>query len=230
MNFLLSMLPIYLFGNFHCLGMCGPLVMLIGKNRYRNFYFLGRTFSFTLAGLIAGTLGEVLTIYFKNYYISAFMSLFFGLVILLIAMENLLGIQINMSKLLIPKFAPINRYFTKLLLQDSPLTTFLFGFSTILLPCGQTILVYSACAIYCTPLTGLMNGFLFALLTSPSLYFSMHAWNYLNFAKKYYHKIIGMISLFIAFLSICRGLAEIEIIPHLLLNLSASEYLHFVIY
>ena len=57
MTLLLTMLPLYLFGNVHCLGMCGPLVMLIGQHHFRYFYFVGRTLSFTLAGGLAGAAG-----------------------------------------------------------------------------------------------------------------------------------------------------------------------------
>ena len=60
MSLLITMLPLYLLGNLHCIGMCGPLVMLLGQQRCRAFYFLGRTLSFTLAGLLAGALGSVL--------------------------------------------------------------------------------------------------------------------------------------------------------------------------
>lgn len=78
MSLLLAMLPIYLFGNLHCLGMCGPLVMMIGQHRYRYFYFLGRTLSFTLAGMIAGGVGAVVQFFFNTYHIAEMTSFFFG--------------------------------------------------------------------------------------------------------------------------------------------------------
>lgn len=230
MNFLLSMLPIYFFGNIHCLGMCGPLVMMLGKHRFRYYYFIGRTLSFSLAGLITGTLGGVLTLLFKDYYIPAFVSFLFGFMILILAFDYFYGIHSHFAKVIAAKLAPLNKKLSLLMLQDNPLSTFLFGFATIFLPCGQTMLVYSACAIYCNPWTGLLNGFLFAFITSPSLYFSLHAMNYFGFAKKYYQKVMGAISLMIGILAICRGLAEIDFIPHLVINLGSSEKFHFVLY
>jgi sulfite exporter TauE/SafE len=67
MTLLLAMLPYYLLGNLHCLGMCGPLTMMLGAHRFRYFYFAGRLFSFTLAGGIAGELGAVLNVFFNQF-------------------------------------------------------------------------------------------------------------------------------------------------------------------
>ena len=41
MTLFLAMLPIYLFGNIHCFGMCGPLAMMIGHHRFAIGTFLG---------------------------------------------------------------------------------------------------------------------------------------------------------------------------------------------
>ena len=82
MSLFFTLLPIYLFGNLHCLGMCGPLVMMIGRHRYRNFYFFGRTISFALVGLAAGEAGSVLQIGLKHLQISAASSFLFGGIIL----------------------------------------------------------------------------------------------------------------------------------------------------
>ena len=74
MSLLLTMLPLYLFGNLHCLGMCGPLVAMIGHHRFRYYYFLGRTLSFTLAAMAAGGAGAVLHLFLNQYHISALTS------------------------------------------------------------------------------------------------------------------------------------------------------------
>jgi len=44
---------------------------MIGRHKFRNFYFLGRLFSFTLAGTLAGELGSVLNVVLKQYHIQA---------------------------------------------------------------------------------------------------------------------------------------------------------------
>lgn len=225
-----SLFPFYLFGNLHCIGMCGPLVMMLGRHRFKYFYFLGRTLSFSLAGLIAGEAGSVLNVFLKQYHISALTSFLFGLIIATVGVCTLFGKKYPGYHWLSLKLARVNRTLSLLMLKDQPWPSFLFGFFTLSLPCGQTMIVFSACALYGDPLAGFLNGFAFAVLTSPSLFAAMHAHRFFNQAKKYYHPLIGVCALLIAALAICRGLAEMEMIPHLILNPNSNANYHLVIY
>lgn len=218
MTLLISMLPLYLIGNLHCIGMCGPLVMMLGRHPYRYWYFVGRTTSFALAGLAAGGLGAILTVGLKEWYIPAITSLLFGGVILVVALCSLSGKQYPGYHYLGKKMGEVSKGLSLLLLREEPYPAFLFGMGTILLPCGQTVVVFSACAIYGDALVGLVNGFVFALLTSPSLWFAMHATNWLGKIKVSYHILFGGTALAVGILALCRGLAELEVIPHLILN------------
>src|SRR5262249_40591915 len=92
MTLLLTLLPLYLFGNLHCLGMSGPFVMMIGKHRYRLFYFAGRTLSFTLAGALAGAAGLLLQVFLKEYHIPALASFFFAAFLLCLGLRILFGL------------------------------------------------------------------------------------------------------------------------------------------
>ncbi len=230
MTLLLTMLPLYIFGNLHCLGMCGPLVMMISKHHFRYFYFLGRLFSFSLAGLLAGEAGAVLQVILNHYHISVLMSFFFGSVILLLASSSLLGLHYPGYTWVNRRLARINQSLSLLMLKDKAWPTFLFGFFTIALPCGQTLIVFSACALSGDLWVGLMNGFIFAFLTTPSLFLAMHAHRLFFNLKKHYNTIIGFFGLIVGTLAICRGLAEMEIMPHLILNPAAESKYHFVIY
>jgi len=172
MTLLLTMLPIYLLGNLHCLGMCGPLVMMIGKNRFRYFYFLGRLLSYTTVGAIAGGFGAVLNVLLHAYSIPAATSLIFGSVIFVAGLGTVLKWKVPSRWRL--GSGKISNTLTLLLLREQPLPTFLFGFFTVLLPCGQTLIVFSACALSGSAVIGAINAAAFAVLTSPSLWFSMH--------------------------------------------------------
>ncbi len=224
MILLLAMLPLYIFGNLHCLGMCGPLVMMIGQHRYRLFYFLGRTLSFTLAGGLAGSAGFLLQVVLKAYYIPAMASFFFGLLLLSLGLRSFFGFSFPGFSWLAKRVAAPSQTLSLLLLRDQPLATFLFGFFTILLPCGQTIVVYSACALAGDPATGFLNGFAFALLTSPSLFLAMRVRTLFPKLNNSYNTVVGVSAVAVGLLAFCRGFAELEVIPHLAL----SE--HFVIY
>ncbi len=230
MSLLLAMLPIYIFGNLHCLGMCGPLVMMIGHHRYRYFYFLGRLLSFSLAGLVAGALGEVANSVFKQYHVAEAASFIFGVLLLLLGVFTFSGRTYPGYAWLAKRLAKANQMLSLLMLRDRAWPTFLFGFFTILLPCGQTLIVFSACALSGDVYVGLLNGFAFALLTSPSLFVAMKAHAMLRRAKNYYQTVIGVSSMLVGGVAILRGLAEMGWISHWVINPEASPYYHVVIF
>lgn len=220
------MLPLYLIGNLHCIGMCGPLVMMIGKHRFCNWYFWGRIVSFTVVACFAGAFGSVLSIVFQQAYLSAVLALIFGLGCLGFGVLKFIPFNFTFSNGLITLFKPISRQTAKWMLMDTRKHTFLFGLATVALPCGQSLLVFSACALTGEAVTGALNGAVFALLTSPSLYLAMQSHSLLTFGRKYYDKLFAVCALFAGGLALCRGLADLEVINHLVLS---SEY-HLVIY
>ena len=215
------MLPLYLLGNLHCMGMCGPLVMMIGQHRYRHLYFLGRLLGFTAAGLLAGGAGPLVNATLQRLHISAAAALLFGALLILLG-----TLQLTRLKLTLPGLSWINQRLATLMLRDRPETTLLFGLSTILLPCGQSLIVFTACALSGSWATGLINGAAFALLTSPALYFAMRARQLLAKFRGRADLIMGALAVIVGILSICRGLAETEVIPHLIL----SPKSHLVLY
>lgn len=216
----------YLIGNLHCLGMCGPLVMMIGQNRFRYHYFLGRLFSFTAVATIAGALGAVLHTFLNLYHLSALASFLFGTVILLTGIFSVLGKQYPGSQRFSALTKGVNHHLTRLILQDRALPTFLFGFFTVFLPCGQTLIVFSACALSGDPWIGMINGLVFALVTSPSLFAAMHTYRLLGRFRKHYNVLMGSSAIVIGIVALLRGLAELNVIPHVVLN---SHY-HIVLY
>lgn len=213
-----TLLPLYLLGNFHCLGMCGPIAALLGKNPRKHFYLLGRAVSFTVAGVISAFFGASLSIllYYSGLDKSALFlfSLFF----------TLIGISyLAPTKLPLPKF--LNRFFlwtqkkaAPLLLEESPLKTFLFGFFTVLLPCGQSLFVFSSIALEQDIISGAFNGWAFSLLTTPSLFFAMHAGKKFFFKGSQISFVLGLLSLLVALSLFLRGLAQLGWISSLSLT------------
>lgn len=231
MTLFLSLLPLYLFGNLHCIGMCGPLVMLLGQHRHRNFYFYGRLASFSLAGLLAGELGAVLHLILKHYYLAEIASLACGSAMIGWGIMKVLSMHTsavvgNTHSLL----NPLHRWVSTLMLKDTGWSTFLFGFFTVALPCGQTLVVFSACALAGSGWIGFWNGFAFALLTTPSLVIAMHSLTFFKKFKNYDQTILGGCAIVVGVLACCRGLAEIGWISHLVINPEAPTHYHLVIY
>lgn len=231
MTLFFSLLPLYLFGNLHCLGMCGPLVMLLGQHRYRFFYFLGRLLSFSLAGFIAGELGAVLHVLLKKFYLAEVLSLICGIGMMGWGIQKMRGKGFKSKTVNRNSWIYIFHHWTStLLLKDRGWSTFLFGFFTVFLPCGQTLIVFSACALAGNAWVGLGNGFAFALLTTPSLVIAMHALSLFNKFKNYDKNILGGSAIFVGLLAFCRGLAEMGWISHWVVNPQASPLYHFVIF
>lgn len=226
MTLLMTMLPIYVLGNLHCLGMCGPLVMMLGKSPYRHWYFLGRTLSFTLAGTFAGGFGAILGVVFQEMHLGALTSFLFGSVIFISGVYSYFHWPYPGYTKLAKLLAPFNQKLSMALLSDKPWPAFLFGFFTILLPCGQTLIVYTACALSGDLLVGTVNGFVFAVLTTPSLILAMQAQGILKFARNYANQMIGIAAMLVGVLAVLRGLAEMGMIPHMVLN---TKY-HLIIY
>lgn len=209
-----SMLPVYLFGNFHCLGMCGPLVMLLSRHRYRYLYFFGRGLSFSLAAGLAGGAGTVLNVILQRYQIPAATSLLFGGLVLGLGLCHLLRWPYPGQKWLARRSSGLSQRLGLLMSRDEALPAFLFGFCTVLLPCGQSLLVFSACAMTADPWVGLANGAAFALLTSPSLLLASQAPNLLAHGRHWERLVIGGLALLIGSLALLRGLAELGMIGH----------------
>lgn len=210
MTLFLAMLPVYLLGNLHCAGMCGPLVLLIGGHRFRWLYFLGRTLSFATAGLIAGSFGAVINFALRDWFVPAVASLLFGGVLFSWGLCHLFGWRLSLfGKGLQGATA---RLFGRLV--ETPL---LFGLVTALLPCGQSLLVFSACAVEGSPAAGMMNGLAFALFTSPALMAAMGARHWIKRFRGSAHTVTAILALLIGAVALCRGFADLEWIPHLLL-------------
>lgn len=62
---------------------------------------------------------------------------------------------------------------------------------------------------------GLMNGALFALLTTPSLLFAMHLRPYLSQLSKNGDRFVRLFALVTGMLALARGSAELGMISHL---------------
>lgn len=226
MALFLMMFPFYLMGNLHCIGMCGPLVVMIGRHRYRYAYFFGRLLSFGLAGMAAGEAGAVLQGTLQVYHLPELLTFTLGIFMLGVSVANWTGWTPSFR---MPSFfRRASHSISLLMLKDTILTTFLFGLFTVALPCGQSLVVFSACALAGDAWVGLFNGVAFALLTTPSLWVAMNAMHWFRDARMNYRQFIAWAAFFAGIMAICRGLADLEMIPHLAIG-GASPY-HIVFY
>ena len=120
--------------------------------------------------------------------------------------------------------------FLKLLSKKNGFAIFTFGFCTLLLPCGRIIAIYSLIALECTPFNGLLQGALFALITSPALVAAMHATRFLTSLRKGYHVVMGAAIMLAGTQATLRGAADLQLIDHLVLNPAAPPENHLVLF
>lgn len=156
-------------GSLHCIGMCGPLMLLLpSENKWREqlqtqgFYHLGKTVTYMLLGGIAG----VLFIWVDIRAFEQQFSIALGLAFLVLWGYDFWGKkQGNTSKLQ----QWVNKAFSKALGKKASWGWFLGGLLNGLLPCG---LVYGA--LLASLGTGSLFGtvsfmFGFGLATAPAL-------------------------------------------------------------
>lgn len=218
MNLTLSLLPLYVVGNLHCFGMCGPLVMMIAHNPNRFYYYLGRISSFSLAGGLAGAFGFL----FKGVLgdLSGYFSLSLGLILILLSISQIYPIRI-------PGLDKIGGgSLVHLMMRDSPSSVFLFGFSTVFLPCGQSLIVFATLALSESFLLGLTNGLIFSLLTTPSLLFAMNLKKWASSHRTWPKWIAFLTGFLIGVVACNRGLSDLGLIPHF----SLSENYHIILW
>ncbi len=204
--------------------------MLLAKHPYRNWYFFGRIFSFALVGLLSSEIGILLFRLLQSLHLAAALSLFFGSCILLTGGALVLNVRLPGSSFLSTKMARFSVVIGKLMSRNSSSAVFLFGASTILLPCGQTLIVFSEIALNSEPFEGLLHGFLFALFTSPALIAAMRTSKFFAKQKKNYSMVMGCAVLLIGALTLARGFAELQLINHWVLNPKASPQYHLVVF
>ncbi len=216
-------IPLFLLGNFHCLGMCGPIAALLAKGRYRHLYLAGRILGFSLAGLLSALFGTVVTLALNQLNLSAILSLALGLLMILTACLPLFS---KVATLL----SPVQRRLTTLLLKERPMATLLFGASTILLPCGQSVMLYSLCALTQNVVEGTALALLFALLTTPSLLFALEMRHLFERFKYLSKRLFVSATVIVGALTSMRGLADLGAVPHLVLFKESSNSLHLVMW
>jgi sulfite exporter TauE/SafE len=226
MSLFFSLLPVYLLGNLHCAGMCGPLVMLLAKHPHRYLYFFGRIASFSFAGMLCGEMGSIALFSVKCRHFSSCAILFFGMLLLLFSVCIFFKLGYPGQKWLAKRTAKLSMRLSQLMTQGKAVHTFLFGFFSLALPCGQTLVIFSACAMAQNAWSGMFNGFAFALLTSPSLIAALYSVRFVHRLKKYYNPIMGISVAIVGCLSLMRGLASLGVMNHCIL----SDKYHIVIF
>lgn len=201
-----------LLGGVHCVGMCGPIALVLPVDRsskWRAFwqtilYHLGRTVTYTIMGFIFGLVG-------KGLYLAGFqgrISLLMGVIMILAVIfpTNYLG-KFGFGKPLYGLVSKLKAILGKYLQKKSGSTLFIIGLLNGLLPCGLVYMAITGAIGTGDAYLGAAFMALFGIATSPLLtglvlvgnFFSLETRNKIN-------KIIPFFVVLVGILFILRGL------------------------
>ncbi len=169
-------LTLGLFGSLHCIGMCGPLAIAfcIRPNATKSqilfnalTYNIGRTLTYTLLGIIFGSIGSFLFLVDLQKYLSIIIG-----VILITSVLFSLDLESRFNK--ISFLSRINFYIknkiSKLVSLSQTKSPLSLGMINGLLPCGLVYLAIAGALSSQTMMSGALFMMMFGLGTIPALF------------------------------------------------------------
>lgn len=211
-NMLFSALFFGLISSLHCVGMCGPIAMMLPVDRSNEakkvlqilLYHLGRITAYASLGLVFGILG-------KSFYLAGMqqqLSIIVGIcMILIVVIPERIFMKYNFSK---PVFKVISKIKSVLGSQFKKKTNgalFTIGLLNGFLPCGLVyVALFGALAMQGVSL-GVLYMVLYGLGTIPMMSLAVYFGGFLslNFRNKL-QKVIPIVGVLIGTLFILRGL------------------------
>jgi uncharacterized protein len=181
-----------LISSIHCVGMCGPIALILPyqkDNRWQRVketvtYNIGRVMTYTLLGLLFGYLGKGLAL----VGLQQSLSVLFGILFILIASLSIFYAK-NKHLYLLPiqkVETTIRTYFNRFLKQKN--TFFVLGMLNGLLPCGIVWWAIAASILTFNPAYSAFYMFLFGIGTMPLMLVTVLASSYIKkpFVRKFY--------------------------------------------
>lgn len=169
---LLSALVLGTLGSLHCLGMCGPIAFMLPLDRERKskkllqlgMYHAGRLVSYSVLGLLFGSIGKGLYLFGFQQKLSIVMGLLM-IVLVLVPAAHLK--KINLAKPIYQLISKVKSRLGQALKKRTPDTFLTIGFLNGFLPCGLVYMALVGAIAFGTPLGGALYMLLFGLGTIP---------------------------------------------------------------
>lgn len=201
-----------LISSFHCIGMCGPIAMMLPVDRENQAkkvtqiltYHFGRLTAYASIGLIFGLLG-------RGLYLAGFqqkMSIFIGVaMIAVVLIPEKVFAKYNFSK---PVFKLISKIKTTLggqFKNKSYKSLFTIGLLNGFLPCGMVYVALFGAIAMQNEFYGVLYMILFGLGTVPVMSSVVYINSFLTIpVRNKIQKIIPFVAVIIGILFIFRGL------------------------
>uniref|UniRef100_UPI00404B08E7 sulfite exporter TauE/SafE family protein n=1 Tax=Flavobacterium sp. TaxID=239 RepID=UPI00404B08E7 len=200
-----------LMSSFHCIGMCGPIAMMLPVDRDNEakkvlqilVYHFGRITAYASLGLLFGFLG-------KGFFVAGIqqqLSIFVGIVMILIAVvpEKELA-KYNFSKPIYKIIAKVKTNLGRQFKNKSFKSLFIIGLLNGYLPCGMVyVALFGSLAMQNIGI-GVLYMVLFGLGTAPLMSLVVFISNFITMpVRNRIQKIIPFVTIAIGILFIIRG-------------------------
>ena len=201
-----------LISSFHCIGMCGPIAMMLPVDRSNQAKKVTQIITYHLGRLTAyGTIGFVFGLLGKGFFLAGIqqnLSIFIGaaMIVVVLIPEKIFS-KYNFSK---PAYRLISKIKTALGSQfrnKSYKSLFTIGLLNGFLPCGMVyVALFGAIAMQSESL-GILYMVLFGLGTVPMMSSIVYINSFLTVPiRNKIQKVIPYVAVLIGFLFILRGL------------------------
>ena len=168
-----------LLGSFHCIGMCGPIAMLLPVHADKPatrfikifLYHFGRILAYGSIGLIFGLLG-------KGLFLSGFqqrLSIVIGVIMILyIIIPTPFMNKIQITGILYKLISIVKSGLGKGLKNKSYHSLFIIGFFNGYLPCGMVYMALAGAIAMASPAQGFLYMLVYGLGTIPLMTFVIY--------------------------------------------------------
>ena len=201
-----------LISSLHCIGMCGPIAMMLPLERNNPtkkvfqvlVYHFGRLTAYGTLGLVFGLLG-------KGLYLAGFqqqMSIFVGIVMIAVVLipENIFA-RYNFSKPIYRIISKVKSSLGSQFKKKSPDAIFMIGLLNGFLPCGLVYAALFGAIAMQNEFYGIAYMLLYGLGTIPMMSAVVYMSNMLtNPMRGKIQKLIPIVAVCIGTLFILRGL------------------------
>ncbi|MBE0390463.1 hypothetical protein HNQ02_001184 [Flavobacterium sp. 7E] len=201
-----------LISSLHCIGMCGPIAMMLPVDRNNKAkktiqimtYHLGRLTAYGTIGLVFGLVG-------KGFFMAGLqqkMSIFIGVaMILIVIIPERSFAKYNFSKPVFRLISKIKQHLGSQFKNKSYKSLFTIGLLNGFLPCGMVyVALFGAIAMQSASL-GVLYMILFGLGTVPMMSAVVYANSFITLRiRNKIQKAIPYVAVFIGCLFILRGL------------------------
>lgn len=201
-----------LISSLHCVGMCGPIAMMLPVDRNNQakkvvqimLYHIGRLTAYSLLGLFFGLLGKGLFLAGIQQQLSIFIGI---MMIIFVVIPEKVFAQYNFSKPIYKVIAKVKTSLGSQFKNKSFKSLFIIGLLNGFLPCGLVyVALFGAIAMQSETL-GVAYMFLYGLGTIPMMSAVVYISNVLSVPmRNKMQKVIPFVAIFIGMLFILRGM------------------------